>query len=195
MKTLKDITICSIERQGKFYHLIEPMDLRQTAIEDIKKILLENKLEIKDIGNYERWGFTSSESALILIDYIKQKFNIEDKDLREIIQEGFSWRCSNCNKKFDRPENAMVHKCENDLNLKTLKDIIESQNLISPSGYRPDTSIVFTKELRQSAIEWWKFFKEQHDKKDDIQSQLLDRAVMSFIYDFFNLTEDDLNAK
>jgi len=85
MKTLKDIEFVVFEPNKNFSKksrkfcmktLHREEDLKQSAIEDIKEILERNNFTIDNIGYYEMWGFTTSESALILIDYIMKKFNL-----------------------------------------------------------------------------------------------------------------------
>lgn len=81
MKTIKDIMVCSIERESKFYHLIDPQDLKQSVIEDIKE--LQGK--IKKTENHKRSGYCGTSDCdncvdidkwLNQIEYIKKKFNI-----------------------------------------------------------------------------------------------------------------------
>lgn len=92
MKTLKDFDKCRWSREGMTKEpdelgygsnvWIHGDALRQSAIEDIKEMLKANDLTVEDIGNPEKWGFTSREMVMSVVDYIMKKFNITKEDLK-----------------------------------------------------------------------------------------------------------------
>ena len=81
MKTLNDFILSLEIVGGRYLHdEISATDLRQSAIDDIKKLKKKhNKLPAVNQSDEDCYKTGETEGK---INYIKKKFNIKDKDLK-----------------------------------------------------------------------------------------------------------------